>query len=79
MRSTDHLIDALKAYEEALDAGCEIGPTEAYRLEEALASLQLKLTEVADRRDPAGDSQAGANAADHEGHPPTWPHYIDKS
>lgn len=77
MRSTSILTIAVRNYLEALNAGAEPDPQEAYELEEAVAALQLKLTELADARDPAGNSQAGADAADHDGHPPTWPGYID--
>lgn len=64
MRSTSILTVAIRNYLEALNAGAQPDAEEAYELEEAVAALGLRLAELADRRDPAGDSQAGANAAD---------------
>lgn len=64
MRSTKHLIDALTNYGWGLDAGCETTSDELYQLEEALASLLLKVQARTTEQDPAGDSQAGADAAD---------------
>lgn len=56
MRSTKFLIDALRNYREALDAGAEATPEELFELEEAAAALLVKIDRLADQRDQAGNA-----------------------
>ena len=43
MRSTHALLDAMRKYGEALDAGCDLAAWEAQAMEEGLAALLVKV------------------------------------
>lgn len=61
--ATLDLIERIDVYAEGIDEDTPSVESQ-YALSESLAGLQLKLAQLADARDPAGNTQAAGIAAD---------------